>query len=329
MVLTPWGSSESLRARRLRPGPGSHGTEVLENQRERVFGALIACVSERGYAATRVADLVEISGVSSRTFYDIFADKESCFLEAIREVVALGREAVHAEVQGRLADGADSEQGARAVLAAFAAAIADQPAAARVLFIEAPAAGPAAMVVLDEAIASLEALGAQILGASPVRAGMPADLVCAQIGALQEITRNRLCRGAAPELVGAIEEAADLLLSNRPPPEPLRTAGRLPAPRREDLDAHSHAERVQRALAVVIAEKGYAQTTIDEVIARASMSATTFYANFSGKEDALALAIDSAGAQIVAAAMPAFERSSSWSGGVRAAYEALFSDAEA
>jgi AcrR family transcriptional regulator len=154
---------------------------------------------------------------------------------------------------------------------------------------------------------------------------MPAEMMTAHVGALQEIARNRLSRGAEAALPGLMDEVARMMLSYRPPPEPLRLTTRSPAARPEDLDAHNHAERGLRAFAVVMAERGYAQTTMDEVIAKASMSATTFYANFAGKEDALMAAIDSAGAQIVAAVLPAFERSSNWLSGVRAGYGALFS----
>src|SRR6476620_3098833 len=79
MVLTPWGESGDLRQRRLRPGPGVPRDAVLANQRERLFGAMVASVAERGYSATTLGDLIEISGVSSRTFYDLFPDKQACF----------------------------------------------------------------------------------------------------------------------------------------------------------------------------------------------------------------------------------------------------------
>ena len=74
MVATPWGQSGELRDRRLRPGPGTPREDVLANQRQRLFGAMVASVAERGYVATTVNDLAEISGVSSRTFYDFFPD---------------------------------------------------------------------------------------------------------------------------------------------------------------------------------------------------------------------------------------------------------------
>jgi AcrR family transcriptional regulator len=323
MVVTPWGSSESLRERMLRPGPGTHNDEVARIQRERIFGAMVASVSERGYTATRVSDLVELSGVSSRTFYDLFADKESCFLATIEAAVAL-------TVQGVLeVDAANRERGweerAVAGLRTFAEMIASQPAAARVCLIEAYAAGPKVLDRLDAGIAEFERFVQRIRLQSPERAGMPPEMMTVHVGALQEIARNNLRRGTVAELPATMEEVAKVLFAYQPPPEPLRLTTRSPAPRPEDLDAHNHAERAMRAFAVVVAEKGYAQTTMDEVIARASMSATTFYANFSGKEDALMSTIDSAGAQIVAAVLPAFERSEDWPSSVRAAYGALFS----
>src|SRR5215469_11660059 len=87
MVATPWGKSGSLRERRLRPGPGMPREEVIANQRERLFGAMVASVAERGYIATTVNDLVEISGVSSRSFYDLFPDKKACFLATLEAMI--------------------------------------------------------------------------------------------------------------------------------------------------------------------------------------------------------------------------------------------------
>src|SRR6187200_1672015 len=87
MVLTPWGNSEDLREQRLRPGPGVPREEVAKNQRTRFFGAMVASVYERGYAATTVNHLVEISGVSSRTFYDLFPDKAACFMATLGAII--------------------------------------------------------------------------------------------------------------------------------------------------------------------------------------------------------------------------------------------------
>jgi AcrR family transcriptional regulator len=338
MVLTPWGESEKLRERRLHPGPGTPREQVVANQRERLFGAMVASVAERGYIATTVNDLVEISGVSSRTFYDLFPDKKACFLATLEAII----EAAIAYVARRAGElPGDPEPGgvmlpeappedrsweeqAGQGLRSFAEMIVAQPAAARLALVEAYSAGPEALLPLEQAVAGFEWLTRQVLERSPERAEMPAEMLTALMGAQQEITRNRLREGREEELPRLTEELWELLLSYRPPPQPLRLVGRVPKPQPETIGAHDHAERALRALAAVIAEEGYSRTTVDAVLKRAQMSATTFYANFDGKEDAMLAAIDSAGAQIVAAVMPAFRRAEDWPNGIRAAFGALF-----
>ena len=337
MVATPWGDSSALREKRLRPGPGVPRDEVVANQRQRFFGAMVASVSERGYTATTVNDLVEISGVSSRTFYDLFPDKKACFLATLEAIIEAAAAFAIQSTGAKLEDTAPAgvqlpaapdgaanwEQQARFGFDAFARMIAMQPAAARLAFLEAYPAGPEAVTLIENAAAGFEWLARQMLDQSPERAGMPAEMITAHVGAQQEIARTRLRRREEAELPELLEPLWDLLLSYRPPSEPLRLTGRTPRFGPETIDAHDHAERALRAFAVVVAEEGYVNTTVEAVLKRAQMSATTFYANFAGKDDAMLAAIDSACSQIMAAIMPAFRRAPDWPMGVRAGYGAL------
>lgn len=333
MVATPWGQADSLRERRLRPGPGKKRDEVVANQRERLFGAMVASVAERGYTPTTVNDLVEISGVSSRSFYDLFPDKKACFLATLEAIIQAAVAYAAQSVGERLADPTpggvnlpDSpedgdgswEQRARHGFDAFAEMVSLQPAAARLAFLESPAAGPEALVLIENAVAGFEWLVRQTLEQSPERAAMPAEMISAYVGAQQEVTRTRLRRRQEAELPQLMTEIWDFLLSFRPPPEPLRLAGRAPRFGAETIDAHDHAERALRAFAVVVAEEGYVNTTVEAVLKRAQMSATTFYAHFHGKDDAMLAAIDSACSQILAAVLPAFRRAPDWPNGIRA-----------
>jgi AcrR family transcriptional regulator len=339
MVATPWGQSESLRDRRLRPGPGVPREDVVANQRERLFGALVASLAQRGYEATTVADLVEISGVSSRTFYDLFPDKRACTLAALEAIIEAAIAYAAQTVGEGVGDPApggvvlparptevavDWEERARQGFDSFAQMVAAQPAAARLALIEAYAAGPEVLVPLENAVAGFEWLTRKMLEQSPERAAMPAEMVMAHIGAQQEIARTRLRLGTEAELPGLMDELWELMLSYRPPPQPLRLAGRPPRPQPESIDAHDHAERALRAFTAVVAEKGYAETTIEAVLKRASMSATTFYAHFHGKEDAMLAAVDSAVAQMMAVILPAFRRAPDWPEGIRAGFGAMF-----
>ena len=68
-------------SKRLRPGRHQLSRdEVREHQRERIFAALEAEMSVKGYGDTSVADIVKSAGVSRQTFYELFDSKQACFL---------------------------------------------------------------------------------------------------------------------------------------------------------------------------------------------------------------------------------------------------------
>src|SRR4051812_25519771 len=78
------GRSGHARAPQKLPS-GRHGlprTFVISNQRERILDAVMQAVAESGYVAMRIEDVIAIAGVSRRTFYDHFANKEEAFLSA-------------------------------------------------------------------------------------------------------------------------------------------------------------------------------------------------------------------------------------------------------
>ena len=66
---------------RLPHGPHRLGAEnVVRNQRHRMHGAMIEAVAENGYERTSVKQVVGLAGVSRRSFYEQFANKQECFL---------------------------------------------------------------------------------------------------------------------------------------------------------------------------------------------------------------------------------------------------------
>src|SRR4051812_38560372 len=69
---------------------------ITHTQRERMLDAMARAVGSKGYAKVTVSDVVALAGVSRRTFYEHFADKEECFLESY----AVGAQAIIAEVAG-------------------------------------------------------------------------------------------------------------------------------------------------------------------------------------------------------------------------------------
>jgi AcrR family transcriptional regulator len=74
----------------------------------------------------------------------------------------------------------------------------------------------------------------------------------------------------------------------------------------------------------VVADKGYPDTTVAEIVERAETSQRTFYEHFKNKEDAIVAALDSGSAHMLAAALPAFRRAPDWQHAVHDTIEAMF-----
>ncbi|HEX2392770.1 MAG TPA: TetR/AcrR family transcriptional regulator [Solirubrobacterales bacterium] len=291
-------------------------------QRELLFAAIVACCSRKGFEATSVADLLEVSGVSRRTFYSQFEDKLDCFRAAEEELIGTAVETVRRQLNG----GGSAEQRARGALAAFVELIVSAPAAARICFVEAYAAGEPGVAPVRDAVELVARLGRETLEQIPGREGMPAELSRAIVASLYQVVRRRLQSHRESELSELVPALWDWAMSYRTPPLPLRRGGRrgkrAPAGTMPPFAAHSVEQRAIRALAAVVAEKGYPATTIADIAAAAAVSQTTFYAHFADKADALAAALDSSGAQMLAATLPSARRAPDWPTAVRIAFEA-------
>jgi AcrR family transcriptional regulator len=319
MVVTPWGNSENLRSMKLPPGPAGKPREVAENQRHRLLAAMVASIAVRGYEETGVADLAEISGVSPRSFYQHFESKEDCLLAALEGALSLAVERTLAAPPA-----ADWREEGRNRILAFASFVAEQPAAARMILVEAYAAGPAPSELVDRAILTLERTVKGRLDEIGLPSSMPGELVVGAIGATVAGARNRLLQGQLRRLPSFADELASFLLELQPPLRPLRVANRPPLRRDEEREAGDHADRALRAFEALLAEQGLPRITMGQVAKRAEMSVRTLYANFAGREELMLAAVDAAAMQAVAAMLPAYRRNPSPPEGVRAAFSALF-----
>ncbi len=85
---------------RLRPGRESQSRDKVDGiQRARIVSAMAEVVTEQGLPAATVANVVARAGVSRRTFYELFADREECFLAAFDHAAGLAAAAVLPEYQ--------------------------------------------------------------------------------------------------------------------------------------------------------------------------------------------------------------------------------------
>jgi AcrR family transcriptional regulator len=320
-VRTPWGDAGTLRDRKLRPGQRLPPDQVARNQRERLFAALVAVVAEKGYEATRVADLLDLSGVSRSAFYDHFGDKEDCLLAALDAFVG---PTIGAIANVNASSKPLGEEQTRIAFEAVVGLIVEQPATSRMCFVEIYAAGPRAVEKIDRTTDTFQEFVEETLHRMPGREEMPPEIARAVIGGVRKIVHTRLYRGEEDALLELIPQMWDWSLSYLPPPVPLRRPRWRPSASAGRPEGYDPAERILRALASVVAEKGYPAMTVNDIASRASISLSTFYAHFADKEEAMLAAVDSGSAQMLATTLPAFRRAPDWPHAVRGAFGAMF-----
>ena len=121
-------------------GPHGMAPEVVAGiQRERLLKAMVEVVTRKGYAGTTVRDLLGASGLSRRTYYDLYGDKEACYLDAFAKVATELTSRIRTAIEH--ADAPPDQ--VRAALESLVGFCVEEPAAACACLVESLAAGPA------------------------------------------------------------------------------------------------------------------------------------------------------------------------------------------
>jgi AcrR family transcriptional regulator len=176
--------------------------EVLASQRARMLEAMAHAVAAKGYAATTVADVVGGAGVSRKTFYEHFQDKEDCFLAAFDAGVGV---LVNAVERATLEATGEWREHIRAGVRAYLSTLAAVPDFARTFLIEVLAAGPRAL----ERRADVHGRFAELLKTlhESYRADhpdeipeLPDEVFIAVVGAVNELVSDRVRKGRTADL---------------------------------------------------------------------------------------------------------------------------------
>jgi len=321
LTMTPWGPAEKLRSRQLRPGPSNDPGGVARNQRERILGATVATVAAQGYETTRVADILELAGVSRSAFYRYFDNKLECFLATLDELAAMARDQV---IDSYLDWTKSWDERLRAVFEGLVEMILAQPAAARVWLVEIYSAGPEAIDRMERLAGQLELLATSAISETPERSGMPAEGVAAVLGGLRQIIGTRLRHGTEHELPALVPDLLDWALRYSAPPTRLRKPRKPPRLPTPTPDPDEQRRKILAAVTDLIAEAGYQEMTITEISQRAAISLTTFYNHFPSKREAFMAAIDDGERQLLEIALPAYEQAVDWPHATRDVIHAFF-----
>jgi AcrR family transcriptional regulator len=150
--------------------------------------AMVQEVSERGAAGVSVAHVVGRSGVSRRTFYEIFEDREDCFRAAFDEAL----QQVTAVVLPAIGRSGSWQARMRAGLIAMLEVFDYDRATARLLVVESLAAGPRALQRRQEVLAQILPVieEGQVEGKSGLE--MPALTAEGIVGGVLSVLHGRL-----------------------------------------------------------------------------------------------------------------------------------------
>jgi AcrR family transcriptional regulator len=197
--------SETGLPRSLPRGPHRLAREVVAaSQRGRLLEAMAEAVADKGYAATTVADVVSRAGVSRKTFYEHFRDKEGCFLAAYDTgvEVLLGELASRAEAAGPEAGWRERVRGG---IHAYLEVLASEPAFAHTFLVEVTAAGPRARERRDEVHRRfVELLRGQVALARadhPELPEVPEPVYAAIVGGINEVVSSWVREGRTAYLL--------------------------------------------------------------------------------------------------------------------------------
>jgi AcrR family transcriptional regulator len=192
---------------------GPHGIPravVHEVQRGRLLDAMADVIAEEGYLATTVHKVLARARISRRTYYELFKDKEDCFLVAYDEIAEQVVESARAAC--RAADSSPErriEAGVRSILELTER----EPNVARMFIVEVLAAGNTAREQRSRTMERLSDLVADALverGDDRTEAVLHARVL---IGGVHELVYDSLIRGRTENLTEVAGEVVSSYLS--------------------------------------------------------------------------------------------------------------------
>ncbi len=261
---------------RLRPGPGGLPRgQVTQIQRSRMLAAAVEAVEDVGYARMTVAQVIGRARVSRKTFYDVFTDREDCFLAAFEQALGQAR-LIAQEAYERESNWRD---GIRAALARLLMFMDEEPGLAKLCVVEALGAGER---VLDRRASVLDELAEVIdRGRAGTNATREPPEVTAEgvVGAIFAVLHTRVLESGGEPLTGLLGSLMSMIVLpylgaraagrelSRPPLEmPSDGRARTPAQHRDPLEGLNMrlTYRTVRVLMVIAEHPGASNREIAE-----------------------------------------------------------------
>jgi AcrR family transcriptional regulator len=174
--------------------------DVRDSQRRRLIRAMLDVVADQGYPATTVGDVVSAARCSRNAFYDLFEDKEACYIAAADEAGA--------EMLNALVSAAEQEESwldaLRSGMRSYLRSWADDPNYAAAYLIHLPAAGERALEQRDRIYADFagmfEGLAARARAEQPLIPPLPPLAPRLLVMSITELIAQEVRNGRVAEL---------------------------------------------------------------------------------------------------------------------------------
>lgn len=324
---------------RLPHGPHRLGAEeVVRNQRARMHGAMIEAVAASGYEGTSVKQVVSLAGVSRRSFYEQFANKQECFLATYDVIATRGAGRVSAAY--RAASGG-AEDRLQAAFGELGEAIGTHWNSANLVILEAPKAGAPALLRLRRASQTFEQMLSATFEHGSTSSPLPAPVIRGIAGGLHAAMSKCLREGSAekaPQLADEMfhwtllfqtpaakqlaerlsERAREALLEGRKASDGARANGNGLA------DRDDRERLLEQALRLAVLE-GYRELSAPQIADAANVPIDAFFDLFASKEECFLAALDMLGEQLKTLASDPELRGAEWPQAVRRTIRALMS----
>jgi AcrR family transcriptional regulator len=296
---------------------------------------MVEMVAERGYEGITVRGLARLAGVSTRSFYKHFANAEECFVATYESLVQGSLRRAYAARE----ESEGWEEGIRAALRSLIEDVAGHPKEARIVLVEAFAAGSAMHQTIGEAIAPFERLLIASFADAPHEVGAPRQIAQGIVAGVMRVVRRRLLAEPDAEPARLGDELGDWVLSlcgevsselEPPAPRLLRTNGRrrireAPEEPGPTLLAGFGDERgrILAAVSKLALAGGYSSLTVPRIRADAGVSRRSFDARFADVDECFLEAVETLAVSAAERAEREAEGAQAWEGATYRAVTAL------
>jgi AcrR family transcriptional regulator len=303
--------------------------EVIANQRTRIHGAMIEAVARHGYEETSVKEVIALAGVSRRSFYEQFANKQECFLATFDLIARRELQRVRRAYRG--SDGA-LEQRTRASVEGFTQLLVEDRKASVLVVLEAQTAGVAGVLRLLRGTGACEHMLSQSFAQTPGGVSLPMPILRAITGGLHGAAAAFLREQPDACEVDVTEELLNWILQFQTPAAERmaeRMATTLSMRLREialtygngrggaEGGSRDERERVLQAVLRLATREDYRVMSAPQIADEANVSIDAFCGLFDGKDECFLTALDEIGDELLMIAADPELVSDDWPNAVR------------